>query len=226
MAERSGPEPWFGIALLSVAVVLFGVAYGADSVASGNGVLRPVVASLVILGGAAQIAAEGVVDAGGGNLPAVLVGAALNLRFVGFGIAIAPALTVVGLRRLLAIHLIGDHSVGVPLQEPSETRQRRFFAIGILMWVAWVAGTAIGVVAGSALDADLLGADGAIAGGFIALTLSQITDVRTVVVTLIAFGSTLVIMALSDAGLAVVGGGAAGVTVERFWRVFERRHGR
>ena len=45
---------------MSAAVALFGFAYGADSYAAGDGILRPVLASLLIQGGASQIAAAGI----------------------------------------------------------------------------------------------------------------------------------------------------------------------
>src|SRR5690606_28590507 len=86
--HRSGSP--LNLALLAGAVGLFGLAYGADSVQNGSDILMPILASTFIMGGASQIAAEGILNGGGADVFAVLVGIALNLRFVALGLMVAP----------------------------------------------------------------------------------------------------------------------------------------
>lgn len=203
------------LVLLTAAVALFGMAYGADSVAEGGGVLMPVLASTLIMGGASQIAAEGVLQGGGSEVAAVVVGLALNLRFVALGLIISPYLPKGGLRRLAASHLVSDHPVSFAMIEPPERRARGFLLIGLLMWGAWVGGTLIGALTGTVFDASRLGADGAIAAGFVALTVDQIVGPRAVVMALTGFVTASVLLVWAEGGLAVVGGAAVALVVGR-----------
>jgi predicted branched-subunit amino acid permease len=205
--------------LLTAAVVLFGIAYGADSAAAGNGILLPTLTSLFVQGGASQIASEGVLRSGGGALAAIVVGMALNLRFMALALVIAPDLPTRKIVRLVAIYLISDIPVGLAIATPDRrARPRVFLEVGILAASAWIGGTLIGTIVGSAFDVSILGADGAIAAAFVALAIGNIKGVRTTVVAVVSFGVTAGLLAVTEAGIAVLGGAIVALVVERLTR--------
>lgn len=207
-----------GLFLVAAAVALFGFAYGADSYAAGNGVLRPVLASALIQGGASQIAAAGVLKVGGPPVVAILVGLALNLRFIALGLMIAPNLPTGRIRRLLSAHLVSDLPVGMAITERPAYRARLFILVGSLLWGAWVGGTLLGTVAGSTFNVSVLGADGAITASFVALAVEHIVGRRAAVVAAVAFTVTSVLLVWAS-GVAVLGGALAGLITERLLRV-------
>lgn len=208
-----------GLALLAAAVLLFGVAYGADAVAAGGGLLRPVLTSLFVQGGASQIASEGILRAHGSPLIAIVVGMSLNLRFMALALLIAPELPATGIRRLVSIYLISDIPVGLALAAPrGRARSRVYLEVGVLAASAWVVGTLIGTLAGTVFDVTALGADGAIAAAFVALAFGNIRNGRAVVIALVSFGVTVALMTEVEAGFAVLGGAAAALVVEAFTR--------
>ena len=203
------------LTLLTGAVVLFGMAYGADSFAAGNGILMPVVASTFIVGGASQIATEAVLRGDGSPVTAVLIGLALNLRFVALGLIISPYLPTQPLKRLFASHLVSDHPVSFSMLETPERRKKSYLLIGLLMWGAWVGGTLIGAVAGSAFDAAAFGAYGAIAAGFVALAVDQVAGRKSVITAIVAFATSMILMIWVESGIAVVGATVVAIVVGR-----------
>jgi predicted branched-subunit amino acid permease len=82
------------VGLVCLADGIVGVSFGATSVASAGSASGlpwwvPVALSLLVFAGGAQIAAVGVVLAGGSPLAAVLAGAVLNTRLFPYGLAVA-----------------------------------------------------------------------------------------------------------------------------------------
>ncbi|MCB8877278.1 AzlC family ABC transporter permease [Acidisoma silvae] len=216
MTKQAGFSPT-GLLLLTLAVALFGIAYGADSYAEGGGVLGPVLTSFLVQGGASQIASQGVLRSGGSALAAILVGMALNLRFMALALAIAPDLPKAALPRMLAAYLISDIPVGVALTQSGPSRGRLFILVGILAGGAWVGGTLIGTLVGAQVDVAAFGANGAIIGAFVALAMTHIRNRRTIAIALCSFAATIALMLWVSSGISVLGGAACGLIVERLW---------
>ena len=77
------------VALVCLADGIVGVSFGATAVGGGLAWWVPVAMSVLVFAGGAQIAAVGVVLAGGSPVAAVLAGAVLNTRFLPYGFAVA-----------------------------------------------------------------------------------------------------------------------------------------
>ena len=195
---------------LALGLALFGVAYGVA--ASSYGIALPVAASALVLGGGSQVAALGVLDAGGSTAAAVAAGGLLNLRFVALGLAVGPWLGRSPLRRSAASHLVGDHACGLALAAPPAARRRTFLLAGLTVWVVWTAATALGAAAGSGIDPAVLGADAAIAAGFVALVRPHLAHDRGRAAAGVGAVVALVALPLAGVGLAVLAGSVAGVT--------------
>jgi branched chain amino acid efflux pump len=87
--RTTSPELLRDVALVCLADGIVGVSFGATSVGGGLAWWVPVALSLLVFAGAGQIAAVGVVLAGGSPLAAVLAGAVLNTRLFPYGFAVA-----------------------------------------------------------------------------------------------------------------------------------------
>jgi predicted branched-subunit amino acid permease len=81
------------VGLVCLADGIVAVSFGAASVAGGLPWWVPVALSLLVFAGASQIAAVGVVLAGGSPFAAVAAGAVLNTRLFPYGLAVADVVT-------------------------------------------------------------------------------------------------------------------------------------
>jgi len=154
---------------LAVAALILGVSFGviARPVIGGG---AAIVMSAVVFAGSSQFAATAVLAAGGDAATAVSAGLLLNLRYVPMGIALAPSLPGGALSRAAVGQALIDASwamanLGRGRFDPS-------FMVGATApsYPAWVAGTAVGVLAGDAIgDPDRLGLDALFPAFFLAL---------------------------------------------------------
>jgi 4-azaleucine resistance transporter AzlC len=161
---------------LAAAAVLLGVSFGvvAEPV---MGSVAPVVMSAVVFAGAAQFAATAVLADGGGAFAAIVAGILLNLRFVPMGIAIAPSLR--GGRRSRAAAGQGIVDASWAMAHRGEGRYDVHFMVGatLVQYPAWVAGAAIGVLAGDVIgNPEDLGLDAIFPAFFLALLANELRD--------------------------------------------------
>jgi predicted branched-subunit amino acid permease len=155
---------------LGAAVGVFGISFGVLAVAAGLPPWLTILTSLVVLAGGSQFAFIAVIGAGGAPLAATISGLLLNLRFVPFGLALAPRLPAGSLpRRLLDSYLLVDESVALGLAGSPEGTARRFRLAGLAVVITWIGGTAIGAFGGQLLDPERFGLDAAFPAGFLAL---------------------------------------------------------
>jgi 4-azaleucine resistance transporter AzlC len=195
---------------LAAAVVAVGVSFGAIAVAAGLPGWLVSLSSVLVFAGGAQFLAVGLIAAGN-PLAAVAGGLLLNARHVPFGLAIADSVGGGWGARLLGSHLMVDESVAVALAQPDPVARRRaYWLTGATLFVAWNAGTLLGIVLGQHVgDPAALGLDAAFPAGLIALLLPNLRDreTRRVAVT----GAAIAVLAtpLLPAGVPVLLGLAA-----------------
>jgi predicted branched-subunit amino acid permease len=154
-----------------LAAAVFGASFGVLAVAAGLGVAQACAFSLLVFAGGAQLAAVGVVAAGGAAGAAVASGLLLNARYLAFGLTVAPLLRGPVWRRALGALLLTDETAALALAEPEpRAAARAYWTTGAVLYVAWNLGTLAGALAGEALgDPAALGLDAAFPGGFLAL---------------------------------------------------------
>ncbi|MBO0820907.1 MAG: AzlC family ABC transporter permease [Nocardiopsaceae bacterium] len=170
------------IALVCLADALVAASFGATATSGGLPPWVPVVMSLVVFAGGAQIAAVSIVLAGGGPIAAVAAGALLNSRLLPYGFAVADITGAgpVG-RRLFGAHVTTDESVAFALRQRSEAERRfAFWACGITLFLTWNAATVAGTIAGTMIsDTGAFGLDATFPAVMLALALPAVTDRRT-----------------------------------------------
>jgi 4-azaleucine resistance transporter AzlC len=194
------------VALVCLADAVVGASFGATAVTGGLPMWVPVVMSLLVFAGGAQLAAVSVVLAGGSPVAAVLAGAVLNTRFLPYGFAVADVTEGHWWTRLLGAHITTDESVAFALRA-SDPRQRRlaFWACGGALFAAWNVSAALGAMAGTAIhNVNALGLDATFPSVLLALALPALTDRRTRAAAGTGAAAAVVLTPVLPAGLPVL----------------------
>jgi 4-azaleucine resistance transporter AzlC len=188
---------------LAIAPLLFGASFGLFAVDAGMGALGAVVMSATTFAGSAQFAAASILENGGGVAAAIVAALLLNARYVPLSLAVASIFPGSRRRRFLEAQLIVDESWALA------GRSGRFeygilIGVGILLYVVWVGGTALGTVAGDLLDPEAIGLDAAFPALFLALLAPYLRNRRAQVTAAVAAVITLVLLPVAPAGLPIV----------------------
>jgi 4-azaleucine resistance transporter AzlC len=194
--------------VLALAPLLFGASFGLLAVHAGIGRLGAVVMSATTFAGSAQFAAASILDSGGGVAAAIVAAVLLNARYVPLSLAVAPIFPGSRKRRLLESQLIVDESWAL------SGRSGRFdygilAGVGILLYVVWVGGTALGTVVGDLLDPDAIGLDAAFPALFLALLAPYLRSRRALATALVAGTITLALLPVAPPGVPIVAASVA-----------------
>jgi predicted branched-subunit amino acid permease len=194
---------------------LYGISFGALSVAAGLDFWQTMVLSLLMFSGGSQFAFVGVIATGAGVVPAVLSAWLLGVRNGFYAIRLAPVMSLSGILRPIGAQLTIDESNAVSLsQEPDLAKQRQgFWLTGIAVFIFWNLLTAAGALLGSAIGnpADW-GLDAAAGAAFLGLIWPRLKESKLLVLAVVsAFTATLLssfvpagIPVLLTAGVAVI----------------------
>jgi len=188
---------------LAVAPLLFGAAFGVLALDAGMGALGAVAMSATTFAGSAQIAAASILDDGGGAAAAIVAALLLNARYVPFSLAVASIFPGSRKRRLLESQLIVDESWAL------SGRSGRFeygvlVGAGLLLYVLWIGGTALGTLVGDLLDPEAIGLDAAFPALFLALLAPYLRERRALVTAVAAAVITLVLLPVAPPGVPIV----------------------
>jgi 4-azaleucine resistance transporter AzlC len=197
---------------VGIATGLYGVSFGAVSVAAGLSVPQTCALSLVMFTGASQFAFVGVVAAGGAPLNGALTALMLGTRNTLYGLKLAPLLQLTGWRRPAAAHLVIDESTAMSVtRETRELARTGFAATGVAVFALWNLFTLIGAVAGNLIgDPRTYGLDAAVGGAFLALLWPRLADSRNRLIAVCAAAVALGVVPITAAGVPVlVAGGVA-----------------
>lgn len=194
---------------VAATVWFFGASFGLVARASGMGVLAPLVMSATTFAGSAQFAVASILGGSGAALAAVAAAVLLNARYAPISISVAQLFHGPRLRRLAESQLIVDESWALAGRSGRFDR-RLLISAGLLLYVAWVSGTAVGVLAGNALgDPKDLGLDGAFPALFLALLVPQLRTRRAVVAALVSAAIALALIPFTPPGTPIVAASAA-----------------
>jgi predicted branched-subunit amino acid permease len=188
---------------------VFGVPFGVLAVGAGLSVLQTCAMSALVLTGATQFAAVGVIAAGGSPIAAVASGLLLGLRNAAYGLALAPIFPKRLVPRILATQLVFDETTAVSLAHPDRPYEA-FFATGISAFVFWNLGTFAGAALGSSIgDPATFGLDAAFPASLLALTASRFRERRALVAALTGGAIALILTPLLPPGLPIILAGLA-----------------
>jgi 4-azaleucine resistance transporter AzlC len=199
-------------AVLAIAATVwfFGASFGLLARSSGLGILAPLVLSATTFAGSAQFAIASILGTSGGAAAAITAAVLLNARYVPISISVASLFHGPRLRRLAEAQLIVDESWAISSRGGGRFDRRLLLGAGLVLYVAWVTGTAVGVVGGEALgDPKDLGLDGAFPALFLALLVAQLVDSRARLATLVGAGIAFALTPFTPAGTPIVAASAA-----------------
>jgi 4-azaleucine resistance transporter AzlC len=188
---------------LALAPLLFGASFGLLAVDAGMGWAGAIVMSATTFAGSAQFAAASILDSGGGVAAAIVAAVLLNARYVPLSLSVASIFPGSRKRRLLESQLIVDESWAL------SGRTGRFdygvlVGAGVLFYVLWVGGTALGTVVGDLLDPEAIGLDAAFPALFLALLAPYLRSRRAVATAVAAVAITLVLLPFAPPGVPIV----------------------
>jgi predicted branched-subunit amino acid permease len=134
-----------------------------------------VLMSAIVFAGSAQIAALGILGAGGGLGSAIGAAALMNSRFLPMGFAVGPSLPGGPAARAAQGQTVVDASWALASDGKGGFDRHILFGSSAIQYVTWVSGTIVGVVGGSALgDPKGLGLDAIYPAFFLALLIEEL----------------------------------------------------
>lgn len=191
---------------VGLATGLYGLSFGALSVAAGFDVAQTVALSALMFTGGSQFAFVGVIG-GGGTLPAATAAASLlGLRNGVYGVGMNALLRPRNVLKPLMAQLTIDESVAVAsAQESPEEQRRGFWTSGVAVWALWTAFSGIGALAGAALgDPQRWGLDGAVVAAFLGLLWPRLHGRDPWAVAVVCGLATVLTIPMLPPGLPIV----------------------
>ena len=197
----------------------FGLALGATLAATHVPPLIAWSSSPLLFGGAAQLLAVQLLDAGASAVLVVLAALVVNARMLLYSAALAPHTAAWPARwRWLGAYLLADpvYALAItrfagPDADSPRDRLRYYLGVGLTMWVAWMGLTGAGVLLGGVLPASLR-LDLAAPLTFLLLLLPMLTS-RPAYAAAATGGIVAVATSGLPLGLGLLAGAAAGIAV-------------
>lgn len=206
---------WRNALSVVIATSLYGVSFGALSVASGLTVLDTVLLSLIMFSGGSQFALIGVIAAGGTPAAAIATAGVLGVRNTIYGISLRRSIPPSKFTLLPAAWVTIDESTAVSLSGKSD-RERRlgFWITGVGIFIGWNIFTLVGAVVGDFLgDVRAYGLDAAAAAAFLALLWPRLRNRQAVAVGVAAAVLATLLVPVLPAGIPVLAAVSVAVLV-------------
>lgn len=225
--EEKGVTVWneVGSGLRDIAPILpgvvpFGMIAGAGAISIGWTAVQAQAMSILVFAGASQVAAIDLLGRGAVGAAIVFAVLVINLRFVMYSAAIAPALPRLSrMRKLVASYLLTDQGFAVTVSRAGRPgrRGRRtgrapfsyYMGASIALWTTWQLGTFAGIVLGSVVPPSW-GLDFTIPLMFLALLAPTLKN-RAAWTAAIAAGAVAVAGRDLPNNLGLMAGALAGV---------------
>ena len=197
------------------AVALYGISFGALSVASGLDVWQTQVLSLFMFSGGSQFALIGLVAAGAPGPTAVLAAGLLGVRNGLYSLRTAPIVGHGFWKRIVAGQWTIDESTAVALAQPTpELSRLGFWLTGGGIYLGWNAMTFVGAIVGDALgDVRAYGLDAAAAAAFLGLLWPRIHFRQPIAIAVAAAVVATIAIPTLPVGIPVVVAAGVGVVM-------------
>jgi predicted branched-subunit amino acid permease len=193
---------------VSFTVGLYGIAFGAASIAAGFSLLQTCALSLLTFSGASQFAVVGVVGAGGSAISGITTASLLGIRNALYGMRMAPIMKFRGLKRVVGAQVTIDESTGVALgqSELGEDAMRQgFWLTGIGVYILWNLFTVVGALGAQAMgDPAAWGLDAAVPAAFLGLVWPRLTNKKERILAVVAMVLSLTLTPFVAAGIPII----------------------
>jgi 4-azaleucine resistance transporter AzlC len=215
VSERPNDEPSLrdgvrAVGPYAIAVLGFGIPFGVLARASGFGVLAPIVMSATTFAGSAQFAAVSIVGDGGTVVAAIVAALLLNARYAPVGVSVARELTGSPVARFVHAQLVVDENWALASRGDGRYARGILLGAGIVLYVSWIVGTAVGATFGRAFgDPSSLGLDAAFPALFLALLVPQVRGRRPLQAAILGAAIALLLTPIAPAGVPIVAASSA-----------------
>ncbi|TNE77625.1 MAG: branched-chain amino acid ABC transporter permease [Gammaproteobacteria bacterium] len=212
---------FFRLLPISLFVVAFGAAFGLAAAQAGLTPLETLLMSGAVFAGASQFAAIDMWGPQVSVLPLLAVVFAINSRHLLMGASLYPMLKNVSPGKRYGLLLVlTDANWAVSAQEYQNGRHNLEVILGggLVLWMAWVIGTLLGVYFGGLLqDPKSLGLDMVLGCFLLAMALGGKQSPRILVSWTVAAVASLAAWKWLPANMHVVVGALAGGVIGYFW---------
>jgi predicted branched-subunit amino acid permease len=174
------------------------------------GPVAPVVMSAIVFGGAAQFAALSVLTSGGAAAAAIAAGLLMNARFLPMGFAIGSSLRGGAVARAAQGQTVVDASWALASRGDGTFDRGLLFGATLPQAVAWISGTALGVVGGSAIaHPERYGLDAIFPSFYLALLVGELRSRRAGAAAALGAAIALTLVPFAPGGIPVIAASAA-----------------
>jgi branched chain amino acid efflux pump len=192
------------VAPYSIAVLGFGISFGVLARPS-MGQVAPLVMSATTFAGSAQFAAASILGAGGTLAAAVIAAILLNARYGPIGVSVAPSLAGPWWSRFLRAQLVVDETWALSADGRGRHDPGIIVGAGLVLYSAWVGGTAVGVLFGDLIgDPARLGLDAAFPALFLALLVPNLVRREAQLAAALGAGIALILTPFAPAGVPII----------------------
>jgi predicted branched-subunit amino acid permease len=193
---------------VGLATGLYGISFGALSVAAGLDICQTQLLSLLMFSGGSQFAFVGVIASGGlSSVPAAVLSAwLLGIRNGFYAIQMAPILDISGWRKVIGAQVTLDESTAVSLSREDPTQRKAgFWLTGLSVFVFWNLLTLAGAFAGGLIgNPEQYGLDAAAAAAFVGLVWPRIKGLLSSISASLALVVAVVSSIWLPAGIPVI----------------------
>lgn len=180
------------------------------------GAVAPIVMSVVVFSGAAQLGSLAILAAGGTTSAAIAAGVLLNARYLAMGVALAPSLRGRPLSRAAFAMATVDASWAAASIGDGRFDPWHMVGVTVPQYVGWVLGTIIGVVLGSAIgDPNALGLDALFPAFFVAILFEEVRGRRKQLAAGGGAGIAIVLTPFLPPGLPILAASLAALVASR-----------
>ncbi|MBB3342698.1 AzlC family ABC transporter permease [Luteimonas sp. RC10] len=205
MGRSLTPATRIGLSI-ALATGLYGVSFGALSVAAGLDLWQTMALSLLMFTGGSQFAFVGVLAGGGAGAAAFGAASLLGVRNAVYAVQINRLLHPRGWARLLAAQVTIDESAATAAGQTEPAEQRRgFWVAGLGVFVCWNLFTLVGALLGDVIgDPRRWGLDGAAVAAFIGLLWPRLRGREPVAIAVVCALATALAMPWLPAGVPIL----------------------
>lgn len=181
-----------------ISVVPFGIIFGAIGIELGFDPIIVYGSSIIIFGGASQIAFLQLISGGASFFIAVTSVSVINSRHLLYGAVVSQYLDKLPIiKKIFISYILVDQSFAVSNKYFKKNKKTEYFhyhliGSGITLWIAWQISTILGIFLGEVLPEEL-GLEFAIPLTFISVIINEFKKFDHVIVILISGVSSLIL---------------------------------
>ena len=176
MDKKTAKTAFFDTIPVMTGYLFLGIGFGIIMQQNGFGLGWAAVMSLFIYAGSMQYVGVGLLTGGAGLVTAALATLVVNARHLFYGISMIDAYKGTGKKKPYLIFALTDETYSLVSREQlpqGVDRNSYFFLVSLFDQCYWVAGTALGSLAGSLIPMNFEGIDFALTALFVTIFVEQ-----------------------------------------------------